>query len=673
MPKNLRYYDAPPMDAQIRGSRIPVGDFHEQFKPYPGVDPGRTPRNPRPGGGPRVPIDQLVKGMNLDPGHPGYRAAPRPGMPPMIDPNSGLRVASRAGLKRLIPGLGVALGTAEMGVGVGEGDAKKAGLGALDAAASAGLFTPAAPIAATYLAGRTGLALGEELNDRLPQGTRDSLGGYVDAIRSRLTGGPAALNETDQRILENLGPTGLPLGPKPASPGAKGGLAKMPYDPMSADYTYGPTGRDPGYDARDPHSVMSGRRVPLGEEGSVGILRENVVDKKTLDRMPTRGRGDVPHDPDKPFGERVTARGLAAGPRGTARGEVPDVNTALGYKDGKPIKYTVNSDNFARESNYVDESGQPAKSFADTRQYKEGVLRAQADERQLTDLSRAHGLAGDRSRAFGLALGNPGAELAAGEGLSEGSLQRRAQAGSKSARAALKDLGEQRSAVLRTLTESRDRQSKLAFDERKLSAEDRRGWADLDIRAEDLSVKQQTLLNSIYDRDRTFRAGRDDKGHERFMEGTKQFDADGKLDNNLTKKYRAFVALGAIEDEKGKLIPTWEKANSAERDIRLARAENAFKELELANRSNAGNWFNRTADAQGPLRLSPKDAVGPSSFMGDVMGGNLRIGPYIWQRLPFTDPNVVRLQNQAGQTMIVSKAEYERLLGEQGRLRLEGK
>lgn len=72
----------------------------------------------------------------------------------------------------------VGMGAYDAATGMMEGDMKKAGLGAADAAAGASLLTPAAPIGATWLGARAGAGM---LNAVLPDSAKDAIGGTVNA------------------------------------------------------------------------------------------------------------------------------------------------------------------------------------------------------------------------------------------------------------------------------------------------------------------------------------------------------------------------------------------------------------------------------------------------------------------------------------------------------------
>jgi hypothetical protein len=73
-------------------------------------------------------------------------------------------------------------GALETASGIAKGDAGKTALGAADTIAGGALYTPAAPAAAVYLAGRTGYDVGKSLGTHLPESLRDKIGGTIDQI-----------------------------------------------------------------------------------------------------------------------------------------------------------------------------------------------------------------------------------------------------------------------------------------------------------------------------------------------------------------------------------------------------------------------------------------------------------------------------------------------------------
>lgn len=73
-------------------------------------------------------------------------------------------------------------GGIELGNGLLEGDAKKAGWGAADTTAGAALYTPAAPVAGVYLAGRGGWEAGKWAGEKLPETTRDNIGSGINQL-----------------------------------------------------------------------------------------------------------------------------------------------------------------------------------------------------------------------------------------------------------------------------------------------------------------------------------------------------------------------------------------------------------------------------------------------------------------------------------------------------------
>lgn len=93
---------------------------------------------------------------------------------------SALGAAGRT-LGRAAPIAAIGMGGYDAVQGMREGDYGKAGLGALDAAAGVGLFTPAAPAAAVYLAGRGAYTAGKYIGENLPEPARAAIGGAVNS------------------------------------------------------------------------------------------------------------------------------------------------------------------------------------------------------------------------------------------------------------------------------------------------------------------------------------------------------------------------------------------------------------------------------------------------------------------------------------------------------------
>lgn len=86
---------------------------------------------------------------------------------------------------KVAPPLAAAGGVMETAQGLSQGDMGKAGMGALDTAAAAGLYTPAAPAAGTYLAIRGGYQAGQSL----PEKVRDAIGGTMNSVAQWFGGG----------------------------------------------------------------------------------------------------------------------------------------------------------------------------------------------------------------------------------------------------------------------------------------------------------------------------------------------------------------------------------------------------------------------------------------------------------------------------------------------------
>lgn len=181
------------------------------------------------------PNPNLASGMSAE--RAAFNAAPRgafeptapvhktgrltPSVPSVPNPNPGTLLKGARLLGKASGVAGMGMGAYDTVSGIAEGDMKKAGVGALDTAASGSLFTPAAPIGATYMAIRAGSGI---LNSTLSDDAKDTIGGTINQIgqNSGLWGydDTAAIQ---QRAMERLAAGDakpLPAGMAAASPAA---------------------------------------------------------------------------------------------------------------------------------------------------------------------------------------------------------------------------------------------------------------------------------------------------------------------------------------------------------------------------------------------------------------------------------------------------------------------
>lgn len=135
----------------------------------PGVRPASAAAvvNPNVGAGAMSAERAAFDAARTSPAAPAAAPAAATGM------RSAMNVLGKAGAAGA-----VGMGVYDAATGVMEGDMKKAGLGAADAAAGASLLTPAAPIGATWLGARAGAGM---VNAALSDSAKDAIGGTINA------------------------------------------------------------------------------------------------------------------------------------------------------------------------------------------------------------------------------------------------------------------------------------------------------------------------------------------------------------------------------------------------------------------------------------------------------------------------------------------------------------
>lgn len=166
----------------------------------------------------------------------------------------------------------VPIGAAETYQGIKEGDMAKAGVGALDTAAGAALFTPAAPAAGAYLAVRGGYQAGQ----MLPEGVRDTIGSGINKVANLFGGG------VDQATADNYARMNAEYAARQAAAGkpataaaitskspAGGGNKAVKSPPTPASDAPPPsTGQTP------PSAASRGRAAPAQDDGLRAALTE---------------------------------------------------------------------------------------------------------------------------------------------------------------------------------------------------------------------------------------------------------------------------------------------------------------------------------------------------------------------------------------------------------------
>lgn len=468
------------------------------------------------------------------------------------------------------------------------GEHGQAALHAADAIAALGLATPAAPAAALYLGGR-GLYEG---------------GKYLHSL----------YNEPDQRITEGLSPTGLPLNvtprdtprgptPTPRAPEVDTAAGASPGDADQA-LANEQARATQGFRDRRAYNVMAGRALQAGDDESrVGILRENFT-------------GDA--------------------------SKLPGINQAV----GKGRRYTVNNEAFARESNYVDENGRPVNSYSDTRQYKEGALRAYGENMSQIKQAQAHALAGDRNRAYALAMGNPDAEAAVADALQLGNLQRKAQAGNKDAIAALQQRQTHDLNMYKTNLEARDRAARLGFEQNKAIAELGMKGQELGLRREDLGLKRDQFGYEMGKDRRDFTAGQADKRDARFDKNTTvyAYDKEGKTFEDQVKSSQLREMISATHGAD------WDRMSPQQQRTAADTAKYRMVLRDIANEI-AGQPF--LIGERGAMRQAPTPSTGPrESRWADAFAGPMNVRSVMNLKFnPFVKNQVVEVQNEAGETI----------------------
>lgn len=336
---------ARPFGANSAASR--VGGLGAGFT-YGTANPGTS----LPGGSPNVPAG----GMSAEAAkYLTSRNAPVPPAAPLpaSTGSSGLRAVG-AGLSKAAGPLAIAGGAYNAVEGAREGDVGRAGLGALDAAAGAALFTPAAPAAGVYLGGRAaytgGQYAGDRIRNNLDESSQDAIGGTINEIMQRTglggTSDTAYALLRAQRAAESRSPaqTATATAAPPVAPsravnggqytarellalGQQNGAALPPAAQLAA-----PAPAPARVIFGDPNSEYN-RQVRDGEiaDSSGNIRRRDNTDQFGL-RAPNIGRTDL-------YGGRLTAAQLHA----LGQHEQTGVHLQLGTEQNR-----INADNNLR-------------------------------------------------------------------------------------------------------------------------------------------------------------------------------------------------------------------------------------------------------------------------------------------------------------------------------------
>ena len=200
---------------------------------------------------------------------------------PADSPHKSLRMTAPEAPGKFAKGVGVlqgAMGAKNAYDGIQEGDTWKAGVGAADAVAGAALLTPAAPAAATYLGLRgawDGAKMaGAAISDRLSEGTRDHIGGFVNqiALNTGLGGVDDSMKmqvDAEHRLRSpaQSSPAAAPSArPDPKNPYADANAAKIAALDAQNKAAAAPGGYDPNQSRPDLGYGPIGDRTTLTNE-----------------------------------------------------------------------------------------------------------------------------------------------------------------------------------------------------------------------------------------------------------------------------------------------------------------------------------------------------------------------------------------------------------------------
>ena len=347
----------------------------------------------------------------------------------------------------------------------------------------------------------------------------------------------------------------------------------------------------------------------------------------------------------------VTREGVLAGTPGLpGTGVHAPMNTAMGVRDGVPVKYTVGG-----AGGYTDSSGNPVKTYEQSAQYAQGVALANRERAQLAALAQSYARAGNRNKAFELAGSDGEINALAQDALDEGDLMQRTQKGGR------------RGAIAASLLNQRSQDRTAAA---RLSAENNRFLIEQLGKGEDRGIKREEvgLQRDKYaiDRQQLQRSLASDALNEdmkRNEEMEKQFSvyttADGKPDATKNQALRSMVFSTA--NDMGKPFAKMTAEEKA-RAIEVAKLR-----MDTRDDLNLRNVDRQMFNARDRMDAAPVPQGGPrKSTIRDVLGGSLEAGEWARMKMPWNDNLVVPFKNERGQEMLLADDRYRKIMGARG-------